>query len=190
MAAVAAGEMAALGQLVRRHQARALRLARRVMGRDELAEDVVQEAFLRVYRAAAKYRPEARFTTWLHRIVVNLCFDQRRRWVPPPAGVDPTDQQQEARETDPADRSVTDETRQAVRRAVATLPDRQRLAVILHRFEGYSMREVAQVTGWSVSAVESCLVRAYRRLRHKLAGLRVDSQEKNRRPGDPNALHK
>jgi RNA polymerase sigma-70 factor (ECF subfamily) len=175
MSAVAAGEIAALGRLVERHQQRALRLAQRTTGSADLAEDVVQNAFLRVYRAAGRYRPTARFTTWLHRIVVNLCWDQRRKWRP--AGEVPADQpDREAQE--PADSWAEAETRDAVRRAIAALPPRQRLAVVLHRFEGHSMREVAEITGWSVSAVESCLVRAYRQLRRDLAALAGDCEGK------------
>ena len=175
MSAVAAGEIAALGRLVERHQQRAQRLARRVTGSADLAEDIVQDAFLRVYRAADRYRPTARFTTWLHRIVVNLCLDRHRKWrtvsdVPP--------DQPDRETTTPPDSFSTAETRDAVRRAVLALPDRQRLAVVLHRFEGHSMREVAGVTGWSESAVESCLVRAYRQLRRDLAALVPDSRGK------------
>jgi RNA polymerase sigma-70 factor (ECF subfamily) len=168
MSAVAAGRIEALGSLVERHQGRALRLARSITGAPELAEDIVQDAFLRVYRAADRYQPSAKFTTWLHRIVVNLCWDHRKRWRP--AGtVAPEEPDRRVRE--PADRLADAETRTAVRRAVAALPERQRLAVVLHRFDGRTMGEVARITGWTESAVESCLVRAYRQLRRDLADL-------------------
>jgi len=168
MSAVAAGDHNALGHLVRRHQDRALRLARRVTGDPELAEDIAQEAFLRVHRAAKRYRPSARFTTWLHRIVVNLCWDHRRRWRP--VGEAPADEV-DRHSPGPDGHLAGEEVRAAVRRAVHALPPRQRLAVILHRFEGRRMAEVASMTGWSESAVESCLVRAYRQLRRDLAGV-------------------
>ena len=173
MSAVAAGRMEALGRLVERHQGRALRLARRVTGVDDLAEDIVQDAFLRVCQAAGRYRPSAKFTTWLHRIVVNLCWDHRRRWRS--AGELIADQP-DRRLVEPADRLADSEVRAAVRRAVAALPPRQRLAVVLHRFEGRTIREVAQIAGWSESAAESCLVRAYRQLRRDLAALAPKSR--------------
>jgi len=177
MPAVAAGDLAALGQLVERHQGRVLRLAQRITGDSNLAEDVAQEAFLRVYGAAARYEPSARFTTWLHRIVVNLCWDQRRRWRN--AGPDHLESR-EGRAKDPADGLVTIEAREAVRRAVGGLPPRQRMAVILHRFEGHTMREIAGITGWSESAIESCLVRAYRQLRSDLSAF--DARIEKKRP--------
>jgi RNA polymerase sigma-70 factor (ECF subfamily) len=166
MASVAAGDMDCLGRLVERHQGRTLRLARRITGDPEMAEDVAQEAFLRVYRSAKRYRPTARFTTWLHRIVVNLCWDHRRKWR---GGLEQPPDRPDAGSLEPGDRISRAESRAAVRRAVLALPPRQRLAVVLHRFEGHTVREVAGITGWSESAVESCLVRAYRQLRRDLA---------------------
>jgi RNA polymerase sigma-70 factor (ECF subfamily) len=121
-----------------------------------------------VYRAAANYRPQAAFTTWLYRLVVNLCWDQRRRRA----------REQRLRVVRPAGQAFGEHTEieeseraAQVRRAVAALPDRQRLAVILHRFDGLSHKEIAEATGWSVGAVESCLVRAYATLRKSLADL-------------------
>ncbi len=172
MRRIAAGDRAALATLVRRHQATVLRLAYRVLGRWDDAEDVAQEAFLRVLSGAGEYRPEAQFSTWLYRIVSNLCLDERRRWArrrrwsleSAEISVDP------ARESDQDRR----ELQQRVQQAVADLPQRQRLAVVLHRFEGLNHAEIAEITGWSASAVESCLVRAYAGLRQRLAGLRDD----------------
>jgi len=217
MSAVAGGDMDALGELVRRHQGRAFRLARRVTGDADLAEDVVQDAFLRVHRAAGRYRPTAKFTTWLHRIVVNLCWDRKRKWsgviggpggstsgrsevrtagtavahggsagrMEPALRLEPADSEVSPLRRDyspvgtPHEQVQAAETAAAVRRAVAALPPRQRLAVVLHRFEGYSIREAAEVTGWSESAVESCLVRGYRQLREDLAAYRTGAT----RPG-------
>lgn len=170
--AIAAGDSSALGCLARRHQQRMLALAYRVLGRWDLAEDVVQEAFLRVWRAAAQYRPQARLTTWLHRIVINLCLDARRRAARSPAPlVDPA-----AGGTSPSHVSTMEsrELGDRVRRAVEALPERQKMAVILHRYDGLSHREVAEATGWSESAVESLLVRAYASLRVSLADLEED----------------
>lgn len=169
MAAIGAGDMNALGELVDRHQRGILLFAYRTLGRWDLAEDVAQDVFLRVHRSAARYKPTAKVTTWLYRIAVNLCLDVLRRSkrqpvrladdisLAAPSGQDPI----EARE-----RIDT------VRRAVADLPDRQRMAINLHRYEGMSHKDIAESTGWSQSAVESLLVRAYSNLRQSLSELK------------------
>jgi len=170
MARVGRRDRAALAELVRRHQNQVVGLATRFLGRADLAEDVCQDAFLRIFERAGSYRPEAKFTTYLYRIVANLCWDYRRRAArrtrvgqPPEAGTF---------EADAVVAAQRRERREAVRQAVAQLPDRQRLALILHRFQGMGHKEIAQVTGWTTSAVESCLVRAYGRLREWLADLK------------------
>jgi len=169
MAGVARGEMAALGELVRRHQDKALALAFRMLRRWDLAEDVAQEAFLRVHRAAPRYSPDAKFTTWLYRIVVNLCLDHQRRAGRAPAALG-DDASEPAAEPSP-DPLVRAERAARVQQALDALPERQRTAVILHRYEGLSHREVAEAMNASAKAVESLLVRAYARLREELADL-------------------
>lgn len=162
--------MPALGELVRRHQTNALALAWRTLGQWDQAQDVVQEAFLRVYRAAGRFRPEAKFSTWLYRIILNLCRDQLRRSSRAPASLD-TNLLPDCRH-EPLRRMEREELAGRIQRAVHALPNRQRTAVILHRFQRLSHSEVSEATGWSVSAVESLLVRAYQRLRRDLADLR------------------
>lgn len=162
------GDHAALGELVRRHQRRVLDIAVRTLRDHTLAEDIAQEAFLRVWRSAADYVPSARFTTWLYRIVVNLCLDARKkRRVLPAETPDQADPQQDTAEAamHHADRAAV------IRTALDGLPERQRVAVLLHKYSGLSMREIAGTTGWTESAVESLLVRAYATLRQKLEGL-------------------
>ncbi len=166
MSAVAAGDLDALGELVRRHQDVAIRLARRLTGDTASADDIAQDAFIRVYRAASRYRPQSRFTTWLYRIIVNLAWDHRRRTR---TQIAQSSEQHIAESADPAQDLSLAETQNAVRAAVQSLPHRQRVAIVLHRFEGQSVRQIARITGWSESAVESCLVRAYRQLRRDLA---------------------
>jgi len=174
MARLAGGDRGALAVLVRRHQQKALTLAYRFLGRWDAAEDVAQDAFLRVFEAAPRYRPAAEFTTWLYRIVANLCWDRRRQRARAPVQL-PDDLHEFA--TQPSADSAPDaslaqaERRAHIRAAVARLPDRQRLALVLHRYDGLSHRQIMDITGWSAGAVESCLVRAYERLRHELAGL-------------------
>lgn len=170
MERIAAGERDALAILVRRHQSRVRALAFRFLGRWDAADDVCQDTFLRVFHSAASYRPDAKFTTWLYRVVANQCWDHRRR-----AARDPVQYADPLRAADPSDGASMmerHETQDVVRRAVADLPDRQRLALVLHRFEGLSHAEIAEATGWSVGAVESCIVRAYASLRKRLSDLK------------------
>ncbi len=179
MTAVAGGRMAALEELVHRHQESVMAVAYRFLGRWDLAEDVAQDVFVRIHRAAADYRPEAKFTTWLYRIVVNLCLDVKRRESRRPVSMAemPADPPADAT-PDPIEAR---ETASRVRQAVGDLPDRQRTAVVLHRYDGLSHREIAEVTGWSESAVESLLVRGYAGLRDALADMdeigRLDRRE-------------
>lgn len=169
MSRLAEGDMGALGDLVRRHQQAAAAFAFRMLGRRDAVDDVVQEAFLHVHRAARRYQPDAKFTTWLYSIVVNLCRDAGRRARRAHAhlseGAAPS-------LGPPADPLEARERAERVRSAVDALPDRQRTAVLLHRYQGLSHREVAQATGWSESAVESLIVRAYATLRQELADLK------------------
>ena len=170
MRRIAEGDRTALGELVNEHQTRVLQTAYRFLGSWDAAEDIAQDAFLRVYRAAATYKPQAAFTTWVYRLVVNLCWDQRRRSV----------RERQLRLSLPGEIAaqqpgqIEQQERAArIRNAVMALPDRQRLAVVLHRFDGLSHRDIATVTDWSTSAVESCLVRAYASLRKSLEDMDV-----------------
>ncbi|MCY2925778.1 MAG: sigma-70 family RNA polymerase sigma factor [Planctomycetota bacterium] len=165
MGDLAAGRTEALDELVRRHQEKVLALALRTLGDPDAAGDIAQEAFVKVFRSARRYQPSAKFTTWLYRIVVNCCLDQMRRRRPA-ANID--DVAAPAAGESAPEGVIQAETALAVRAAIEALPERQRLVVILHRFQGLSHREVAQVTGWSHSAVESLLTRAYVTLRERL----------------------
>ena len=167
MARLAKGEVSAIGDLARRHQGRVLELAFRTLGHWDVAEDVAQETFLRVYRAARTYKPQAQFSTWLYRIVVNLCLDEQRRRAKAALPLEAVASEGlPASQENPAERR---ELSELVRTAVQQLPDRQRMAVVLHRYDGLSHTQISEVTGWSESAVESLLVRAYGNLREKLA---------------------
>jgi RNA polymerase sigma-70 factor, ECF subfamily len=165
MRRLAGGDMQALASLVHRHQDRVRALAFRMTGRWDVADDLTQEAFLRVYRSAARYVPAAAFSTWLYRIVVNLCLDRSKRLRP---AATPDDWEPGQTAPSAEESLVRQEKIDAVRREVADLPERQRAALILHRFELLSHAQIAEITGWSESSVESLLVRAYVRLRERL----------------------
>ena len=168
MARLAQGERSALTTLVGRHQRRVLETAYRLTGDRTLAEDIGQETFVRVWRSSQRYEPTARFSTWLYRIVLNLCIDASRKHTSPaPTPPDLPD----AHSVHASDLMERDERAAVVRRAVAALPERQRVALVMHRFVGLSCREIAEATNWSGSAVESLLVRAYASLRQTLTDI-------------------
>lgn len=170
MARVAGGDQRAFSRLVARHGPRAQALAHRFTGSAAEAEDIVQEAFWRVWRAAERWQPSgARFSTWLHRIVVNLCVDRDRRQrirrllpfadaFDPPA--DEPDQEHVLSDRDEI---------AAVRADILELPARQRAALLLSADGERSNAEIAKMLGATEKAVESMLVRARRTLRARLA---------------------
>jgi len=135
---------------------------------DSLAEDIAQEAFLKILSRAESYRPSASFRTYLFNVVWHLCIDQYRKSSPVrlPPGASPPDERD-----GPERLAVRGELRQAVREAVGRLPRRQRMALVLKHFEGLSYAEIAEVLECSSRAVDSLLVRARRRLQQDLEGL-------------------
>jgi len=169
MAAIALGGMGEFGELVARHQEKAFALALRTLGQWDLAKDIGQEAFLRVYHSAKRYPPKAKFTTWLYRIVVKLCLDEKRKARRAPIELSEYSRHLESKpEDNPVAILETEERRKVVWKAMEKLNKRERVAVVLHRFHGLSHAEVASTTGWSQAAVESLLVRSYQKLRKEL----------------------
>ena len=168
MLRVAAGERAAFHQLARRYAPRAVGLARRITGSDADAEDIVQEALLRVWVNAPRWRPVAAFRTWFYRVVVNLCLNRQRR-----TSFLALDQAGDVRDSapTPSEQLERNETAQQLAAAIAGLPERQRIAVTLTYGEGLSNAETAAIIGTSVSGVETLLVRARRSLREKLGAV-------------------
>ncbi len=166
MSRVARGDQPAYRTLTRRHLPAMLGLARRVLGNAADAEDVVQEAMLRVWTHAPRWQPLAAFRTWLTRVVINLCLDRKRRrpWVALEAAgeiVDPTPGATEKAEQTERERLLA--------ATVAELPARQRAAVMLTYSEGMSNAQVAEILDTSVSAVETLLVRGKKNLRARLS---------------------
>lgn len=162
--AVARGDRLAFTRLMERHMSFALALAMRMTGNKPDAQEVAQEAFLRVWTAAAQWRPDggARFTTWLYRVVVNLCLDRRRK----PASL-PLDDLPDPVDPSPSStqRLAEDQAKALVAEALATLPDRQRAAMSLCYLGEVSCQEAADILEMSHSALESLLVRGRRAMR-------------------------
>lgn len=161
-----AGDGAALGELLRRNAGRVLSLAFRYLGDRAMAEDVVQETFLKLYQARERYRPDAPFGAYLLRIATNVCLSQlRKKRV---HSLDGGDDEGGDRHADPADpngaapgQALADQELAArVRDAVQQLPDRQRMAILLNKFEGLDYHQVAEQLGLTVPATKSLLHRA------------------------------
>ena len=175
------GDVAAFAELVELWQDRLVTLFVHQTGDHALAEDLAQETFMRVYRARERYRPTAKFTTWVHTIANNLCSDLRQRayrrlerGVPHAVSASSSaiglDQLAVAASGSlPARMADRGELQQVVRQALAGLNDRQRMAVLLAKFEQCSYEEIAAAMGLSVPAVKSLLFRARDHLRDALA---------------------
>jgi RNA polymerase sigma-70 factor (ECF subfamily) len=173
MARVARGDEPAFRVLSRRHVPAMVALARRILGNAAEAEDVAQEAMLRVWTHAPRWQPLAQFRTWLTRVVVNLCLDRKRRasWVALEAAgeiVDPT--------PGAGEKSEADERERLLAAAIQELPARQRTAIVLTYTEGMSNAQVAESLGTSVSAVETLLIRGKQNLRRALGSV-LDEDE-------------
>jgi RNA polymerase sigma-70 factor (ECF subfamily) len=173
LARVSHGDRAAFGELVQAYQSYAYRLAVRILCDETEAEDVVQETFVRVWRSIDRYNPEFLFTTWLYRIVTNLCLDHlrtRRR------NGAVSDRQKSNADAAPDPPSAVD-----VEKAVSTadliriiktiardLPETQRLVFTLRDLQDLSIREVQQITGLSEASIKTNLHYARRTLRARM----------------------
>jgi RNA polymerase sigma-70 factor (ECF subfamily) len=142
----------------------------RLVGRPAVAEELLQEAFLRAYRAAATFEPRAAVSTWLFRIAANLCLNEAQSARSRHEVVAEVPEIVSA-QANPAEALERKEVSAAVEAALACLPPHQRAAVQLARFEGLSYAEIARVLGVSVGAVDGLLQRARQTLRKRLQHL-------------------
>jgi len=174
------GNAAAFEELVSRYQARLLMILRHLVGSREQAEDLTQEVFLRVYRARESYEPGAKFATWLFTIANHVAANALRSrsrchevTIQPresgPMGARPLDKMLQASSGQmPARQLDRAETREIVQLALESLGERQRMAVLLSKFEGMSYAEIATIMELSPQAVKSLLSRARESLREVL----------------------
>jgi RNA polymerase sigma-70 factor, ECF subfamily len=181
MLRVSRGDEESFEVLLRRHRTPVFSYLVRMVRDQALAEDLCQDVFVRVYQARERYQPEARFTTWLYRIATNLALNALRDRRGEPvllgvaAGADGTpaslwDRVADGRPT--AEQQLLEGDRQRlIREAIAGLPEKQRTAVILHKYQGVDYRQISKVLKVSESAVKSLLFRAYEALRERLEPL-------------------
>jgi len=175
MGLVAAGDTAAFEALIERHQALVVGTIARMLGSNSDVEDLAQQVFLRVWRSASRYVPRAKFTTWLLKITRNLVFNEMRRTkrqalVPmqmEPQGEDLPIKDESVQS--PAESLLEHELQRAIEEAIIQLPETQRMALILRRYEDRSYEEIGDILDLSVPAVKSVLFRARTELRVRLA---------------------
>ena len=176
MLRVKEGDGASFGLLLEKHRSPVVHFLYRMVQNQAVAEELAQEVFLRVYRSRSSYEPTARFTTWLFRIATHLALNSLRDGK--------NERLQERLDRDSAElpaRQVADSKPsveqkmvyqarlEEVRQAVAALPEKQRAAVLMHKYEEMEYSQIARVLRCSESAVKSLLFRAYETLRARLA---------------------
>jgi RNA polymerase sigma-70 factor (ECF subfamily) len=175
MSLVARGDDKAFENLIERHQALVIGTVARMLGSNSDVEDIAQQVFLRVWRSAGRYVPRAKFTTWLLKITRNLVFNEMRRTkrhVHVPMQTEPQGDDLPIKDEavqSPAESLLEHELQRAIEEAIIELPDTQRMALILRRYEGRSYEEIAEILELSVPAVKSVLFRARTELRARLA---------------------
>jgi RNA polymerase sigma-70 factor (ECF subfamily) len=176
---VKGGDEASFSELLQRYRTPVVNFLQRMVRDRATAEDLAQEVFLRIYRARKKYVPSAKFTTWLFRIATNLALNSLRdgRYhhlevsldAPADENTAPLDLPSKGRA---ADERLMDQDRSAfIRRAIEKLPEKQRAAVMMHKFQEMDYSEISEALGCSESALKSLLFRAYETLRVELAPL-------------------
>jgi RNA polymerase sigma-70 factor (ECF subfamily) len=175
MLRVKTGDMEAFEILVDRHKHSVVGTAVRMLGGDSDADDIAQQVFIRVWKSAPRYEPSAKFTTWLMTIARNLVFNEMRRrqrakFVPMETDPDdgPPQQFADSEASGPGEQMQEAELQGAVDAAIASLPENQRLAIVLRRYEGMAYEEIAKVLKTSVPAVKSILFRARADLKERL----------------------
>jgi len=172
MLAFQAGDEGAFDRIVETYSGPVFGLLTRFLGSSSWREDLVQEVFLRVLRARDRYEPSARFSTWLYRIAFNLCVNEReRRGGRAALSLEDatTHDWSDERAPDPTASLERDDRIQAVRAAIAALPEAQRMALILAKYEELPYAEIAAVLGSSEKAIKSMVHRARENLRQTLA---------------------
>jgi len=178
MLAVAAGDEAGYNYLVGKYHRQIIHFLFRMVRNEAVAEELAQEVFLRVYRSRESYRAEAKFSTWLYRIATNLAVnharDTKHERMAQTLELDAPDEESgstpEVADDDPniEQRMLREERMAAIRAQVTALPERQRMAVLMHKYQEMDYRQIGEVLKLSESATKSLLFRAYQTLRERL----------------------
>jgi RNA polymerase sigma-70 factor, ECF subfamily len=171
---VGAGDTQAFEQLIERHQSLVAGTVARMLGSNADVEDIAQQVFIRVWRSAGRYVAKAKFTTWLLKITRNLVFNEMRRAKRHPhlpVQIEPGAEEIPLRDEQAGTPDATlleAELQNAIEQAIGQLPETQRMALVLRRYEELSYEDIADVLDLSVPAVKSLLFRARTELRERL----------------------
>lgn len=178
MLAVAAGDEAGYSYLANKYHRQIIHFLYRMVRNEAIAEELAQEVFLRVYRSRSSYRAEAKFSTWLYRIATNLAMnhvrDSRQERAAQKVNLDEPDPETgttpEIADQGPSveQRLLREERMAAIRAQVTSLPERQRMAILMHKYQEMDYRQIGEVLQLSESATKSLLFRAYQTLRERL----------------------
>jgi RNA polymerase sigma-70 factor (ECF subfamily) len=182
------GDLDSFNQLVLRWERPIYALAYRVIGREEDARDVAQETFLRAFRALGGFKGQAKFSSWLYRITLNLCRDwiRRERRTPvaqAPEGLDLVDLAAESAPSESIEDLVSrKELGRAVAKAMSMLPEEQRTAIVLKEYHGLTFQEIADLLGCPLSTVKTRLYQGLTVIRRQLEEGKVESVFSARKP--------
>ena len=174
MLRVKEGDNEAFELLVELHQSAVIGTVAKMLGGASEAEDIAQQVFIRIWKSAKRYQPQAKFTTWMFTITRNLVFNEtRRRKRKPTVSVEEREEEshqqvEDVHSTTPDQDVLHSELERSVDDAIQALPDKQRLAVVLRRYEEMPYEEIGRVLSMSVPAVKSLLFRARTQLKESL----------------------
>ncbi len=177
MTRIKEGDTEALRELIEAHQHRIIGAITKMLGDELDAEDLAQQVFLRVWKSAPRYEPSAKFTTWLFTIMRNLVFNELRRRkrhatqsldAVPEGGDRPAAQAADHTAKSPDTSMLDAELQDAIQAAIDSLPEVQRMAIVLRRYDEFSYEEIGAILELSVPAVKSVLFRARTELRERL----------------------
>jgi RNA polymerase sigma-70 factor (ECF subfamily) len=178
MLKVSQGDTPSFGLLLQRHRGPVVNHLYRLVRNHAIAEELAQDVFIRIYRFRSNYRPDAKFTTWLFRITMNIALNWRRDtrreagFVRLDRDLQGTRKLQLSDGEPRADEVLVHSQRaEEIRAAIETLPPKQLAAVLMHKYEGLDYTQIAGVLGCSIPALKSLLFRAYETLRRRLAHL-------------------
>ena len=179
MLALKKGDRDAFDILMRKYYPRVLNFVYRFLGNRQLSEDLTQDVFMKVYKSARRYRPRSQFQTWLYTIAKNTCLNELRRnrgqmvSIDEPVTADEPVIKREISDprADPAGEFLQKEKKALIQAAINDLPENQRIAVLLRRYDGFSYAEIAATLNVTDKAVKSLLSRARVNLNNKLSGI-------------------
>ncbi len=175
---VAAGDQEAFCEIARANRNMVINVCFSLLNDKERSEEVAQDVFLQIYKKAGEFKGKSKLSTWIYRIAVNRALNARRRdqffkkreIIRQKTSVDP-DYLKAPQSDSPDSRLETEEIRAAIRKALDYLPEKQRTVIILHKIEGMSSKEIAQILGISLSSAEARIHRAKINLKKKLSRL-------------------